>query len=437
MRVAPALAIVDRATPASMQKLISSKSGMSPSVYDARPAYHHQETSPKTVPSIKIGKYSAPPLSPIRTVQSTASSHQAESLRKAATQGEISQPLSPAPAPQPKSSSHWEASFYYKTSLVTSCQNIDVFAEHPGTAPERTKKVVNGDAEEKLSIEPVESATSSASVGEQPQSGPVTPVQQDKLRDNRLQALSPSPRGVPRDEPNVPEQIDTSFASLRLQDETSQSKWDKGVDAGDASPRGNILPLILQNSQPLPKPVSTSIAANPAEGSSQLLGGVQQLPASLSKSTSCLSPGPAANAPAQDNLQCSVNRLTSSKRASRRNSSAYIQNVFEQDKERFKQFTSRATNFHIRTCDGYSVPVHKENIMVFTNLLKDQARTRKAIEVAEPYFILRDILPYCYPTMPISETESHWPLPLQTLLAADKYGMLANRGIDPLIAAVE
>ncbi|KAK9894729.1 hypothetical protein P389DRAFT_190989 [Cystobasidium minutum MCA 4210] len=447
MRVAPAPALLDKSTSASMQKIFSTKSGMSPSVYDARPAYHHQDTSPKTVPAIKIGNHIAPPLSPIRAVQDSPATQQNESPKKAAIQGESSQPLSPTSlsqiktddlsSPQAKSPSHWEGSFCYKTSpqkkILTSFQDIDVFASQcvPAIANStnpvvRIEEPPHAHAEVPCLQDPKETSPRSTS------------AQSEQPHDARVRALSPSPTRTRTYEVTNPERGDSSFASLRLQDENSQSQWDDRPVEEACPSQEQILEHILQ-----PSHSSSASSEGHSTAHDKIFSRISKMPAhllpkaaSLSKSTSCLSPQEAFSTPTSDNLARSVNRLSPSRRANRRNSSVHIEQLFEQDKDRFKKLTGRPTNFHIRTSDRYSIPVHKENLMVFTNLLDEHARTRKAIDVPEPYIAWHYMLPYCYPTMEagaLAEASNEWSVLLQTLVLAEKYSMLANRGMERLV----
>lgn len=351
---------VTTSTPVLMQKIIPSKSAMSSVVYDARPDYHHQETSPKTVPAIKIGLHTTPPLSPVRTTQVPATCQLTSSLRKTALAGGATQPISP------------------------TRENKAYATVHEKSTPSKLQYT--------LGEKPTEPATPGTGLTK-------STAQSDASEISKAEA---------------------SFASLKLQDETSRPEWARKFPdhrAGES--------VLRTDSPSKVDPIPTSLELN-VNNKDKLLGAVGT--SSLAKSTSALIP-PATPASADPVLARSAGPSSPTK-TPRFTPSRPLRGLQDAVTDLYARAAGRPTNFHIRTSEGLSIPVHKENLLVFTNMLNDIPRTRKAIQIPEPAYILCELLSTCYPSIHSADTcrTGSFARRVDILLAAEKYGFLRNVG---------
>jgi len=358
---------------------------MSSSVYDARPAYHHQETSPKTIPSIKIT--AGIPLSAIRPSQASPSSAQQEALELAAKQGGISMPLSPTRSPQLKLQEPHEGSPSYKSPFRHTGRNGNYVVSPVQVAEQHIDTV------EKKLIQP---------------STPLSLRTQSALSPKLAEAADPDSSVI-------------SIASLKLQDENSGTQFahlpserrDSDVDE---------LTDELAEASVHDKPVVPTKTTG--ETMRATFGSEMDLRNTLEPFRNSIQP---SASPRIGSARPSLGVVSPDLRASTNGRRAKIV-----DPNKYKDLVGRPDNFSIRTGDGYTLRVHKENLLVYTNLLDNVSRNAKAVDVPESAEIMDFLVAFCYPQSENSalyDTSSHkdWKFLLDAMVVAEKYGIMKTR----------
>lgn len=400
---------------------------MSPSVYNARPAYHHQDTSPKTAVHIRAG----PPLSPIRIIPPSPPSMQHDSLDEEASQAttatsvgsikatEVSQPAKPEVrrtswffAEDPKTESREKAD---QGALLVKTDDSQPAPKDPrglaDTCPqqENANKTIAGPAKAGDTYSSTEASES------------------------RPRAMSLSPRRAAAAEAVDPDNSVASIASLRLQDENSGTQW---AEAGPAIKQRDIVDKLADTFAEARMKETEDFLPRQSFGDTmratfgtdmELENTLEPLRRStMSPPTKYTNTQPLVP-PSPGNLRASTN----GKRPRRKDAG----------ERKYKDIVGRTENFSVRTADAKFIRVHKENLLAHTNVLDNINRSAKAIDVSETSDIMNHLIPYCYPSLPYFEMvdverSNDWELLLGVLVAAEKYGMMQNRGMHHLTGRV-
>lgn len=378
---------------------------MSPSVYDARPAYHHQETSPRFVPAIKIS--ANPPLSAIRATQTSPSSKQADFFKKPVECGGVSIPLSTNATRQPKLPEH---------HLASSPNNKSPFrhtirhSETPTALPQ---------------------VHTSAGTPGNHLSQELSKPQALAIPQCQTAEVSCSPKLAKPLEHVDANKSTASIAVLRLQDDNSGAQLAMSCDA-IAVRNGEVDELADELAEVSVRPK----AAPPRQSISEALRASFGAEMDLSRSLKAFqSPLGASTSAAPRLLRSSLAVANPSLKAS---TSGRRPKVMEATK--YRDLAGRPDNFSIRTADGYSFRVHKENLTVFTNMLCMLSRNAKAVDVSENYSVMSVLIPYFYPEIGTVEllketVVAPFVMLLRALVAAKKYGLKDGPG-DRLSAAL-